>query len=113
MALGLHRERFLGTEGQKSGFVIGFVSMSLSKPEIEIQTVGVLNTRFSYGMYCKTICFAEVEFQCLLVDLGLASMIFGALDTALKFYDFPWPPGCAPEIRVDRKWVVRGWLWVH
>ena len=33
-------------------------------------------------------------------------MTVGALATVLKFDDFQWPPGCAPEIRVGRKWVV-------
>jgi len=33
------------------------------------------------------------------VDLASILMIFGALDTALKFDGFPWSPGCGPEFK--------------
>ena len=52
-----------------------------------------------------------VDFCCFLVDLGSILMTFGALGTGLKFDDFPWPPGCAPEIRAWRKWTLKSAFW--
>ena len=42
----------------------------------------------------------------LLVDSGSILMTFGALETALRFDDVPWSPGCVADIRAGRKWVV-------
>ena len=33
-------------------------------------------------------------------------MTFGALETALKFDDFPWSPWCGPEFKAGGKWRV-------
>ena len=52
------------------------------------------------------------NFVVLFVYLGSILVTVGALGTGLKFNDFPWPPGCAPEIRARRKWTLKLVFWV-
>ena len=42
-----------------------------------------------------------IDFSCFLVDLGLILMTFGALRTALKFDDFPWPSGVVQNLKPE------------
>ena len=39
-----------------------------------------------------------IDVCCFFVDSGLILVIVCALETALKFDDFSWPPRCAPAI---------------
>ena len=65
MALGLHRERFSGTEGRKSGFVIGFVSMSLSKPILKSKSrqLGFSKLGFRMEYIAKTNVLQKLNFN--------------------------------------------------
>ncbi len=45
-------------------------------------------------------------FVVVFVDPGIKFDDFWCVGDSLECDDFPWPPGCAPEMRVGRKWVV-------